>query len=206
MSGPTAISVMPCRTRASWTRRSTTTEKALQLDPDYAWAHHNLANVLRVKHRLDEAYDHYQHVIRLDPKNSEVQNGLRSVLLRQGRGKEVQAGWRKLLDANPPEHEAWSGYAELCLFLGQQDGVPPRLPGLARSLRRDHLSPTSPNQSAGPACSYRARRTNCEKAVALTDRAVAAKAIDYRPGFTATFSSPRAWPSIVKADPPAQSP
>ena len=51
--------------------------KAVQLDPDYAWAHHNLANALRIKGRLDEAYDHYQQVIRLDPKNPWVQDGLR---------------------------------------------------------------------------------------------------------------------------------
>src|SRR5262249_31935272 len=37
------------------------------------------------------------------------------------RGPEVQAGWRKALEANPPEHDAWFGYAELCLFLGQEE-------------------------------------------------------------------------------------
>jgi serine/threonine-protein kinase len=95
--------------------------KALQLDPDYAWAHHNLANALRDKGRLDEAYDQYQQALRLDPKNAEVQNGARSVLMRQGRSDEVLAGWRKALEANPPEHDAWFGYAELCLFLGQQE-------------------------------------------------------------------------------------
>ena len=36
-------------------RRSTTLAKRLELDADYAWAHHNLANALQVKGRLDEA-------------------------------------------------------------------------------------------------------------------------------------------------------
>jgi serine/threonine-protein kinase len=95
--------------------------KAVQLDPDYAWAHDNLANALKEKGRLDEAYDHYQQALRLDPHNLEIKTGARSVLIRQGRADEVLADWRKALEANPPEHDAWFGYAELCLFLGQQE-------------------------------------------------------------------------------------
>jgi serine/threonine-protein kinase len=96
-------------------------DKALGLDPDYAWAHHNLANALRDTGRLDEAHAHYRQALQLDPKNVETQNGIRGVLVRQGRGREVQAGWRQALDANPPDYGAWSGYAELCLFLGQEE-------------------------------------------------------------------------------------
>ena len=149
-------------------------EKALRLDPDYAWAHHNLANALRVKHRLDEAYDHYQQAIRLDPKNPEVQNGVRSVLLRQGRGTEVQVGWRKELDANPPEHDAWSGYAELCLFLGQQE----EYRRARRALLERFGATASPfiAEPVGRACLLLpGTEDELGKAVALTDRAVAAK-------------------------------
>ena len=148
--------------------------KALQLDPDYAWAHHNLANALRVKGRLDEAYDHYQQAIRLDPKNPEVQNGVRSVLLRQGRGTEAQVGWRKALDANPPEHDAWSGYAELCLFLGQQE----EYRRACRALLDRFGATTSPYiaEPVGRACLLLpGTEDELGKAVALTDRAVAAK-------------------------------
>jgi serine/threonine-protein kinase len=95
--------------------------KAVQVDPDYAWAYHNLANALRAKGRLDEAFDQYQQVIRLDPKNREVETSMRTVLMRQGRGQEARLRWRKALDGNLPEYEAWSGYAELCLFLGQEE-------------------------------------------------------------------------------------
>ena len=45
---------------------------------------------------------------------------LRRALTRLGRWQEVQAAWREELDAGPPKHDAWFGYAELCLFLGDE--------------------------------------------------------------------------------------
>jgi serine/threonine-protein kinase len=148
--------------------------KALQFDPDYAWAHHNLANALRVKGRLDEAYDHYQQAIRLDPKNGEVENCIRSVLIRQGRGREVQVGWRKSLDANPHEPDAWFGYAELCLFLGQQEEY-----RRARLALLDRFGATTNPfiaEPVGRACLLLAgTEDELRKAAGLTDRAVAAK-------------------------------
>jgi serine/threonine-protein kinase len=148
--------------------------KALQLDPDYAWAHFNLANALRVTGRLDLARDHYQQVIRIDPNNREVPSGVRSILLRQGRGTEAQVGWRKELDGNPSEHDGWTGYAELCLFLGQQ-----------AEYRRARLTllerfgaTTSPYvaEPVGRACLLLPGIDDeVRKGVALIDRAVAAK-------------------------------
>jgi serine/threonine-protein kinase len=95
--------------------------KAVQLDPDYAWAHHDLGNALRAIGRLDEAQVHFQEALRRDPQNPVVLNSVRSLLMRQGRGPEVQADWRTALEANPPGHEAWFGYAELCLYLQQTE-------------------------------------------------------------------------------------
>jgi serine/threonine-protein kinase len=148
--------------------------EALQLDPDYAWAHHNLANALREKGRLDEAHDHYQQALRLDPNNTEVQIGLRSVLMRQGRGPELLAAWGKALEADPPEHDPWFGYAELCLFLGQQEEY-----GRARRALLDRFGATN-----DPSVAERVGRTclllpatgdELRQGDALTARAVAAK-------------------------------
>ena len=148
---------------------------ALQLDPDYAWAHQNLADALRARGRLDEAYEHYQQVIRLDPKNPQAQNGLRTLLMRQGRLQELRVSSRRELDANPSDHSAWQGYAELCLFLGQQDEY--------RRTRRallDRFGTTGDPYTAEPvgrACLLSpAAEDELRKAVALIDRAVAAKA------------------------------
>jgi eukaryotic-like serine/threonine-protein kinase len=150
-------------------------EKALALDTDYAWAHYNLANALRTKGRLDLAYEHYQQAIRIDPQNFEVQNGLRTILLRQGRGKEAQLKWRESLAADPPQHEFRAGYAELCLFLGDEAEF--------RSARSDLLkrfgATTSPFVAEPVARAWLllpGPDDGFQQAIALADRAVAAKA------------------------------
>jgi serine/threonine-protein kinase len=149
-------------------------QRAVRLDVNYAWAHHNLANALRVRGRLDEAYDCCQQANKLEPNNPEVTKCLRDVLLRQGRGQEVLAGWRKALDANPADNDAWSGYAELCLFLGQQEEY-----RRARRALLDRFGATTAPSIAEPvgrACLLLPGTPDeLRKGAALTDRAVAAK-------------------------------
>jgi serine/threonine-protein kinase len=148
--------------------------RALQLDPDYAWAHHNLANALLVKGRLDEANGHYLTAIRLDPRNPQVVDGIRSVLLRQGRGLEAQVGWRKVLAANPPGYDAWAGYAELCLFLGQQE----EYCRARRDLLKRFGATTAPAlaEPVGRACLLLPGTADeLSRAVTLMDRAASAK-------------------------------
>jgi serine/threonine-protein kinase len=149
-------------------------QKAIQFDPDYVWAHHNLADALREKGRLDEAHEQYQQALRLDPKNTEVQNHARGVRMRQGRTDEVLASWRKALEADPPEHDAWFGYAELGMFLGQQqEYLRARQALLAR-----FGATTDPNiaERVGRACLLvPVTGDELRKADALTARAVAAR-------------------------------
>jgi eukaryotic-like serine/threonine-protein kinase len=148
---------------------------AVQLDPDYAWAHHNLANALRVKGQLDEAEDHSQRALRLDPKNAEVRQCLNSILLQKGRGPEALDGWRQALEAyKPSEAEAWFGYAELCLYLGQEEEY--RRARRALLDRFDAAVRPSIAEPLGRCCLLLPGTADeLRKAVALTDRAVAAK-------------------------------
>jgi serine/threonine-protein kinase len=149
-------------------------QKALQLDPDYVWAHFDLGKALREKGRLEEAYQHHMQVVRLDPTNREVQESLRIVLLRLGRGQEALAAWRKVIAANPRLHAAWFGYAELCLFLGEQ----------TEYLRNRQALLSRFGATTDPAVAERVGRTSLllpgtqdevKKAAALIGRAFAAK-------------------------------
>src|SRR5262249_22041313 len=39
-----------------------------------------------------------------------------------GDGLEIaRVSWKKCLERDPPDHETWHGFAELCLFLGQEE-------------------------------------------------------------------------------------
>jgi serine/threonine-protein kinase len=84
----------------------------------------------------------------------------------------VRVAWKKALEANPPEHIAWFGYAELCLFLGQEDEY-----RRSRQALLDHFSASTDPAVAertGRACLLLpASEDEMRKAVALIDRAVA---------------------------------
>jgi serine/threonine-protein kinase len=96
-------------------------QQAVRLDPRNVWVRVYLGNTLKDRDRLDEASEHYRQGMILDPNSTLPLNGQRSVLMRRGRGEEVQVAWQKALADNPPDHPAWFGYAELCLFLGQEE-------------------------------------------------------------------------------------
>jgi serine/threonine-protein kinase len=41
--------------------------------------------------------------------------------MRMGRLNQARVVWKSVVEADPLEHDVWNGYAELCLFLGQED-------------------------------------------------------------------------------------
>jgi serine/threonine-protein kinase len=63
----------------------------------------------------------YERALALDPKIADAQRAYRANLIWQGRLEEVRVAWQTALEANPLDHNAWFGYAELCLFLGRED-------------------------------------------------------------------------------------
>ena len=93
---------------------------ALELDPESALLHCALGISLDATNRPVEAEGEYRQALRLDPKLGLAQKGLPTTLIRQGRLDEARLAWEKALTLDPPDHDVWDGYAELCLFLGQE--------------------------------------------------------------------------------------
>jgi tetratricopeptide (TPR) repeat protein/tRNA A-37 threonylcarbamoyl transferase component Bud32 len=62
-----------------------------------------------------------ERAIVLDPKRADLRRSVPTELMRQGRLEEARVAWQTALDGNPLAHDAWFGYAELCLFLGRED-------------------------------------------------------------------------------------
>ncbi len=62
-----------------------------------------------------------ERAIVLDPKRADPRREVPTELMRQGRLAEARVAWQTALDGNPLDHNAWFGYAELCLFLGRED-------------------------------------------------------------------------------------
>jgi eukaryotic-like serine/threonine-protein kinase len=62
-----------------------------------------------------------ERAIELDPKRADPRRKVPIELMRQGRLEEARVSWQAALEGNPLDHNAWFGYAELCLFLGKDD-------------------------------------------------------------------------------------
>jgi serine/threonine-protein kinase len=145
----------------------------LAIDPRYPAARANLVRILLDRGRADEAIAELRQAVALDPRNTGARAELRGALARLGRWPEVRAAWREELDAGPPEHDAWFGYAELCLFLGDEKEY--------RRARRDLLArfgaatdPAVAERTARACLLLPAPEDELRQAAALAQRAVAA--------------------------------
>ena len=147
--------------------------ESIRLDPTIGWTHHHLAVILKRKERFEEAAAEFQEAARLFPeKRAEWKRDMWLVLLRLGRGAEALADWKQELAGRPPAHDDWFGYAELCLFLGDEAEY--------RRARRDLLAQFG--ATANPDVAERTGRAclllppsadELRQAVALVERAVA---------------------------------
>ncbi len=92
---------MPCASGATRPRRSTTSDQALQLDPNLAEAHSNLGQLLLEHYRRPEALVHCREAVRLRPNFPEARNNLGNVLRELGRLDEAKACYAEALRLNP---------------------------------------------------------------------------------------------------------
>ena len=113
-----------------------------------------------------------ERAIALDPKRADPRRAVPIELLRHGRLEEARVAWQTALEGNPLDHNAWFGYAELCLFLGRDEEY--------RRARRDLLArfsiTTSPYfaERTGRACLLMpAKGEELRQALALARRAAA---------------------------------
>jgi serine/threonine-protein kinase len=94
--------------------------------------HAFLGKCLEAQGKDVEALSEYQKSTAHDSKAWEGHRGMLYLLARRGQAEEARVAWEKLLGTDPREHDAWYGYAELCLFLGRGDEY--------RRARRDLLA------------------------------------------------------------------
>jgi eukaryotic-like serine/threonine-protein kinase len=95
--------------------------EAIRFNPNDSGLYTALGHWLEVQGRDLEALPQHQQAVALHPQNKHAQDRLRALLARLGRGEEARVAWQAALDANPPKHDDWYGYAEFCLFIGQED-------------------------------------------------------------------------------------
>jgi tetratricopeptide (TPR) repeat protein len=96
-------------------------DSTLNMEPDSARAHINLANVLRAGGRLDEAAAHYLKALDLQPDNTGAHINLGNILLLGGRLDEAVAHYLKALDLEPDNAGAHINLGSVLAAAGMLD-------------------------------------------------------------------------------------
>jgi tetratricopeptide (TPR) repeat protein len=149
------------------------TRTALRSEPNSALLHEILARNLEALKEDGEALAEHRRAVACDRRFSPAQRGLRDFFLRRGRPEKAMAAWKEALAFDPPDHDAWYGYAELCLYLGHE--------GEYRAARSKLLAKFANEPAPGlaervsRACLLRPLEGDeLERAATLADRAAAA--------------------------------
>jgi len=94
---------------------------SLEIDPDNAEYHNNLANALREKGRVDEAIVEYEKAVQHDGAFAEAQFNLGKALLLRGKTEEATARFQKTVQLRPDFPPARISLGTALLQEGQAD-------------------------------------------------------------------------------------
>ncbi|RKY40452.1 MAG: hypothetical protein DRP81_09385, partial [Candidatus Omnitrophota bacterium] len=89
-----------------WDKAISYHEKALEIDPNFAWAHNNLANALKDKGIIDEAIEHYQKAVSIDPKYAIAYRNLGRAYENKGLFDEAIDCVKKAVEIDPKDVSA----------------------------------------------------------------------------------------------------
>jgi eukaryotic-like serine/threonine-protein kinase len=95
-------------------------QESIRLNPHRWVSHYMLGELWRLKGSLQQALLEFTRAIEGRPTAVQAARARRGVMLQLGIGEEARTEWANALAAGPTDHEAWYGYAELCLYLGNE--------------------------------------------------------------------------------------
>ncbi len=95
-------------------------QQSIRLNPHRWVSHYMLGELWRLKGSLQRALLEFTRALEARPLAVQAARARRGVMLQLGLGEEARTEWANALAARPTDHEAWYGYAELCLYLGNQ--------------------------------------------------------------------------------------
>lgn len=93
---------------------------AMREYPDFERLRQEYAKCLAAKGRDTEALAEFQRAADQAPQSLPPQRDLRQFLMKIKQPARAQIAWAKALESKPPQHDAWYGYAEYCLYLDDQ--------------------------------------------------------------------------------------
>jgi tetratricopeptide (TPR) repeat protein len=96
-------------------------DKALEIDPQYAFAWNNKGNALNNLGRNEAALDCYNKALEIDPQVAFAWNGKGNVLDNLGRNEAALDCYNKALEIDPQYAVAWNGKGHALARLGRDE-------------------------------------------------------------------------------------
>jgi tetratricopeptide (TPR) repeat protein/tRNA A-37 threonylcarbamoyl transferase component Bud32 len=93
---------------------------AIAIRPASDQAYAQLGRALRQSGDADGAISAISEAVKLNPARAGIAE-LTKALAPLGRLEEARLVWEKMLRGEPKDHDSWYGYAQLCLYLGNED-------------------------------------------------------------------------------------
>jgi len=147
--------------------------QATELDPMDFFPYYIQGIIMRDGGDLEGAVAKFRRAVALDPNGTWARGNLVKVLAPWGRLEEARAAWGEALEHGPPDHDAWYGHAELCLFLGHEEDYRRN-----RRVLLDRFGDTTDlavaERTARACLLLPASGDDLDRAAALADRAAAA--------------------------------
>jgi superkiller protein 3 len=90
-------------------------QKAIEIDPKYAYAYNNMGIALRKQGKYNDAIAAYKKAIEVDPKDAYAYNNMGVALNEQKRYNEAVASYQKAIELDPADTSAKTNLTEVYL-------------------------------------------------------------------------------------------
>jgi protein O-mannosyl-transferase len=110
-----ALAIVSFNQSSYWVDNTDFLVHIVDVNPNVAFAHNNLANILLKHERVDEAIEHFDKALELDPGDAKAQNNLGLALVKLGRLDEAEPHYRKAVELNPRYFKAYENLGAVYL-------------------------------------------------------------------------------------------
>ena len=119
---------------------------ALRYDPELVAARNDLAELLLLQNKVEDAEKEFQRILAANPDHRSALKGLAFGQAKRRQYRSAHNTLQKLLSLEPKDAEVWLNFGDVCLFMGD------------RSLARDAWMKASNLESASAEIKKRARK------------------------------------------------
>ena len=108
-------------TRGEYTKTIEHYQRALELHPQVAKVHNDMANTFKRMNRIDDCISHYQEAVKIDPDYAEAYNNLGVMLQSQGKFDQAASYYHQAIKANPEYEQSYNNLGNISSLRNKGD-------------------------------------------------------------------------------------